>query len=245
VSEVRSIFVTGAGRGLGLALAEEAAARGHFVVGTLRDRGRSTGLLALADQQRERVRVLSLDVNDEESCAVLGSEAARVLDRIDLVINNAGINSDSPDVGNRHLAFDLESLSAIAIDRMVRTNATSAILVTRALLPLLERSANGALVMNVSSRRGALGHKVTGGNYGYCMSKAALNMATRALAHDLRSRQITVVAIHPGAVRTAMAQSDATVEPRDAAGAMLDLTAKLTPAFSGRFLTTNGADHPW
>ena len=228
-----------------MAIAEEVVALGHILVGTLRDRERGAGLVELKERRPSQVRVLTLDVSDESSCAALTGEAARVVDYIDVVINNAGINSDSPDVGDKRHAFDLEMLMPAALERMIRTNAMGAIMVTRALRPLLERSMVGARVVNVTSRRGALSQKENGGNYGYCMSKAALNMATRAMAADLAPRGITVVAVHPGAIRTAMAQPDATIEPREAARKLLDLVDRLTPAHTGRFLTTDGADHAW
>lgn len=239
------ILITGAGRGFGLALAVEAAARGHVVVATRRSELRSGGLLNLATQRPELVRMLPLDVSDEASCATLVGEVCQVTDYLDMVINNAGINSDSSDVSAKHHAFDLETLSPATVEQMVRTNAMGPIMVTRALRPLLERSVVGARVVNVTSRRGALSQKEKGGNYGYCMSKAALNMATRAMAADLAPRGITVVAVHPGAIRTAMAQPDATIEPREAARKLLDLAGRLTPAHSGRFLTADGVDHQW
>jgi NAD(P)-dependent dehydrogenase (short-subunit alcohol dehydrogenase family) len=81
------------------------------------------------------------------------------------------------------------------------------------------------------------------------MSKAALNMATRALAADLRARGVVVTAVHPGAVKTAMAQSDAFAEPADAARALLSLVDGLRAEHSGRFLDVDslrtGRDHAW
>src|SRR5688572_2668970 len=97
----RSILVTGAGRGLGLAIAKEAVARGHSVIGTLRDRGRGAGLVELAAREPDGVRVLRLDVSDEAACSALRNEVARLADHLDVVINNAGINSGSPEVGGK------------------------------------------------------------------------------------------------------------------------------------------------
>jgi NAD(P)-dependent dehydrogenase (short-subunit alcohol dehydrogenase family) len=242
VSSVRVHLVTGAGRGLGLALAEEVVARGHVVIGTLRDRGRGAGLVELAARAPERVWIAPLDVTDEQSCARLAGAVASVVSRVDVVVNNAGINAASPELGGQEQASSLAMLAAAAVDRMMWTNALGPILVTRALLALL---APGATVVNLSSRRGSLAGKLTGGNYGYCMSKAALNMATRALAADLADRAV-VVALDPGCVRgTAMSQPDATLAPRDAAAAVLDLIEALGPEHRGRFLTTTGEDHPW
>jgi NAD(P)-dependent dehydrogenase (short-subunit alcohol dehydrogenase family) len=245
VTLARTVLVTGAGRGLGLALVEEALSRGDLVIGTLRDEARGARLFELARRHGDRLCVLPLDVADEASCAALAERAARVAERIDVLVNNAGINSASHDIEDRRTAFDLEALSAATLDRMMRTNALGPVLVTRALVPLLARSTLGARVVNVSSRRGSLGEKASGGNYGYCMSKAALNMATRALAGDLAPRGITVAAVHPGAVRTSMAQPDADLSPNEAASSLLRLADRLTRAESGLFLEPDGAVHPW
>lgn len=243
-------LITGAGRGLGLALAEAVAARGDIVIGTFRDRERARALFDLAVREPARVHAVMLDVADEASCAALRAAVVQRARKIDVVINNAGVNARSHDIVAKETeqrAFALDALTAGALSHMMATNAFGAVFVTRAVAPLI--ADEGGIVVNMSTRRASLGEKDTGGNYGYCMSKAALNMATRALAADLRERKIVVTAVHPGAVRTAMAQNDAVAEPADAARALLALIDKLTPAHSGRFLDidslTTGRDHAW
>ncbi len=245
VDNPRIVFITGANRGLGLALAEEALGRGDLVIGTYRAENRAQPLFDLARRHPRQLHVLPLDVADEASCAQLEARTRVFVDHLDVLINNAGINSTSHDIDDGRTTYELSRLTTAALDRMMHTNAFGSLFVTRSLISLLSASRVPSRVINVSSRRGALEEKTTGGNYGYCMSKAALNMATRALAADLESRGMIVVAVHPGAVRTSMAQPDAMLSPAEAALRLLDLTDRLTTADNGLFLESNGASRPW
>lgn len=252
MSTAKTWFITGAGRGLGLALAEAAWARGDVVIGTYRDRERSRAFLDLAVRDPARAQALRLDVANEAECAavigaaIIGATGERA---VDVLVNNAGVNSRSADIvasGSHQSAFALDALTGDALARMMSTNAFGALFVTRALRVRLK---SGSIVVNMSTRRASLSEKDNGGNYGYCMSKAALNMATRALAADLAPQGVVVTAVHPGAVRTAMAQNDAHTEPADAARALLALIDELRPSHSGRFLDVDslrtGRDHAW
>ncbi len=260
----RHVVITGAGRGLGLAIAAAAAARGDIVTATLRDPARGAALRALAEFFPDRVRIVPLDVADEASCAGLaahvaahvaaahltgGHGAARHVPgelasgergAVDVVVHNAGINGQSPELQDRRFTGELGALRLSSLEHMLRVNALGALLVTQALVPALSSTAS---VVCLSSRRASLAGKDRGGNYGYCVSKAALNMMVRGLAHDLAPR--VVVAVHPGEVKTAMGQPDATLTPDDAAAALLGFIDRLTPALSGRFLRCDGSELPW
>ena len=119
-SATKTIVITGAGRGLGLALARACVERGDRVIGTLRDRTRDEGLMALATTYPTRVQVLPLDVGDDASCAALGREVAALTDHVDVLINNAGINSSSPEVAGPERARELERLEADALVTMLQ-----------------------------------------------------------------------------------------------------------------------------
>ena len=125
-------MITGAGRGLGLAIAQCCVARGDRVMGTLREPSRDEGLLALERSAPDRVHVLPLDVGIEADVAALGREVAARTGHVDVLINNAGINASSPDVGVRTRAADLEQLDGGALMMLLRTNAIGPVLVARA-----------------------------------------------------------------------------------------------------------------
>lgn len=230
------VLITGAGRGLGHALAVACCARGDQVLAGVRDPAALSQLPADATGLR-------LDVSSPAAIEAAAAQAAARLDGLDLLINNAGIHSGSPEIALHQQNLTLGALEPSGMLRMFTVNALGPLLLTQALLPLLRQGAHPR-VINVSSRRGSLARKRDGGNYGYTTSKAALNMITRGLAADL-SGQITVIALHPGTIQTAMGSADAALTPQQAAGALLSVADGLTPADSGRFLSWNGTTLPW
>ena len=103
----------------------------------------------------------------------------------------------------------------------------------------------GAKVALVTSRMGSIDDNSSGGAYGYRMSKAALNMAGKSLAVDLRARGVAVAILHPGMVKTDMIGGNGQVEPADAAKGLLARIDDLTLATSGAFWHMNGERLPW
>jgi NAD(P)-dependent dehydrogenase (short-subunit alcohol dehydrogenase family) len=216
--------VTGANRGIGLALTKELRHRGHEVLAVCRSS--SPALAALG------VEVASaIDVTDDEGIAEL---RARVGDRsVDLLINNAGI-----------LIWDetFGKLDMDGIRRQLEVNALGPLRVTQALRPNLRRGSKVALI---TSRMGSIGDNSSGGGYGYRMSKAALNMAGKSMAIDLKGDGIAVAILHPGMVKTDMAQGHGQVEPADAAKGLLARIDALTVETTGGFWHQNGEPLPW
>lgn len=215
--------VTGANRGIGLALVQQLHLRGAAVVAVCRET--STALRALG------VRVESgIDVTDPSSWSALALRLAK--DSIELLIHNAGIAC-------------FESLDAATPENALaqfQVNALAPLFLTRA---LLERMHPHAKVALVSSRMGSIGDNGSGGFYGYRMSKAALNAAGVSLAHDLKPKGIAVVILHPGAVRTDMTDRQGDIEPEESARGMLARIDELELDATGRFLHQNGTVLPW
>jgi NAD(P)-dependent dehydrogenase (short-subunit alcohol dehydrogenase family) len=234
-------LVTGANRGIGLALVRQLLAAGNRVVATCRQPGRATALNPLAGEYPGRLHVLPLDVADPKSQAELARELPLVLGegddgatgRLGLLFNNAGV---------LHSGERFGSLTAPNFEDSFRTNALGPLLLTQALAPLL---ADGARVVNVSSRLGAISLAQRFGTPSYNISKAALNMATVLLARALEERGIVVAAVSPGWVRTDMGGDDAEVPVDAAAAGLLAVAARLAPGDSGRFLDWQGAAVPW
>jgi len=174
--------ITGASRGIGLEYCRQLQSRGEEVIAVCRST--SEELAALG------VRVESdIDVASDEAVADLVRRLQG--DRIDVLINNAGIiKSDS-----------LSSPNFDHIRQQFEVNALGALRVTRALLPLLHE---GSKIVMMTSRMGSIEDNTSGGYYGYRMSKAAMSMAGKSLANDLRDRDIAVAILHPGMVSTRM-----------------------------------------
>ncbi len=232
----RNVVITGAGRGLGLELARCFAQRGDHVIGTARSPEAATDLAAVAAQ------VVALDVASDDSIAAAANALAH-LDRVDVLINNAGINAEAVGAGSSARGImDMRRDHFLAV---MDVNAAGPMLVTRAFVPLL-RKADGGLVINVSSQLGAMtfGHQ-QGNDIAYNASKAALNMVTVRTATDLAADQIGVVCVHPGWVRTDMGGTAATLGADESASAIAETIDGLGLVDSGRFVRWDGTAHDW
>jgi len=217
--------VTGANRGIGLALVALLRERGYAVLAACRTS--SPELAALSGAEI----VEGVDVADDA-----GVERLRgaVSDRpIDLLINNAGILV----WGDR-----LGSIDVAGIRRQFEVNALGPLRVTEA---LLGRLGKGSKIALVTSRMGSIADNTSGGGYGYRMSKVALNMAGKSLAEDLKSSGVAVAILHPGMVKTDMIRGHGQIEPGEAAKGLLARIDELTLETTGGFWHANGERLPW
>src|SRR5688500_337009 len=217
-------LVTGANRGIGLALVEALLKRGSHVIGACR-----IASPALAQSGAEVVD--GVDVTSEEGVAKL---AQAVGDRkLDLLVNNAGI-----------LLWG-DQLSGIDFDGVLKQFEVNALGPLRVTAALRTRLAKGGKVALITSRMGSIDDNGSGGAYGYRMSKAALNMAGKSLAVDLKPAEVAVAILHPGMVKTDMVGEHGQVEPADAAKGLLARIDELTLEKSGGFWHANGQTLPW
>jgi NAD(P)-dependent dehydrogenase (short-subunit alcohol dehydrogenase family) len=228
------VLVTGANRGIGLEFCRHMAARGDEVIAACRRA--SPALSGLPVKVVENI-----DVTSDEACGRLAKELAGV--RIDCLVLNAGV-------------FDSTSLGDLDFARMQHEYDVDALGPVRVTQALLANLGAGTRIAIVSSRAGSIGDNSSGGNYGYRMAKAALNMAGVSLARDLHARGIAVILLHPGIVDTdllragrrslgRLVQSADTVDAATAVRDMLDRIVELTIETSGRFVHRNGQILPW
>ena len=229
------VLVSGANRGLGLEFTRQLLARGARVIAACRQPGRANELTAQAAAHPGHLHVLPLDVNRPSSITELAREAGMLFGQLDLLINNAGVLV----AGERFGELDAEPLEA-----SFRSNVVGALLLTQALAPLLAKGAQSR-VANVSSVLGSIASAGEFRSPSYSISKAALNMATVQSAHALAGQGTSVVALHPGWVRTDMGGAQAAIEPVDAVRGMLKVIDAMTLAKTGRFLDWQGKTLPW
>ena len=229
------VLVTGASRGLGLEWVRQLAARGDVVFATCRRPQEADALNALAAQHPNKVKVLAMDVANDDSIAAALQAVAAQTDALDVLINNAGILHEGERITN---------LRSEGLMQAFRVNAVGPMMVAQRALPLLRRGER-PVIFNISPMLASLAQKSGSGYCSYSASKAALNMFTRTLAAGLREEGIIVVAVHPGWVRTDMGGPSAPLTPPQSVRGMMAFLDKLTMAHSGRFWTWEGKEHPW
>jgi NAD(P)-dependent dehydrogenase (short-subunit alcohol dehydrogenase family) len=228
---------------LGLELTRQLLAAGDDVVATARQPRTADELNKLAARSAGRCTVVRLDVADPDEVAAAALHVGERFDGLELLVNNAGLWS-APGEPERASAGPLAELRPQSVLEVLRVNAVGPILVTQALAPLLA-AAGSSVVVNLTSGLGSLAGATAGGNVGYGMSKAALNMLTRHLAAELAGQGTVVVSMSPGWVATDMGGASAPLEPPESVRGMLNVVDALTPARSGTFLDHTGATLPW
>lgn len=231
-------LVTGANRGIGKEIARQLAAAGFTVHVGSRDAGRGKRVV---EEIGGDARLLILDVTDGESIA----DAARQVEDLDVLVNNAGImvNSAAPPEA------DLD-----AFRRTYETNLFGVLAVTNAFLPALRRSAKPRIV-NISSGTGSLAQSTgpdaqfstVGMGAAYRSSKTALNALTLFYAQALAGDGFKVNALAPGLRRTDLnaraAASDG--DPAEAAAGAVRLALLPDDGPTGEFLSWDGTAMPW
>ena len=219
-------LITGANRGIGLALSERLCARGDRVLAACR---RSSAELRVT-----LAHVFAgVDVGDDASLASLVRRLRG--ERIDRLWLNAGV------LGRQALG-SIDAAGFADMRQQFEVNALGPLRVAQALLANL---GEGAKVAILTSRMGSIADNGSGGYYGYRASKAAVNAIGRSLAIDLKPRGIGVYLLHPGWVATDMGGPNSTVAPADAAQQLIDLVERLELEHSGEFWHASGAPLPW
>ncbi|HSC99935.1 MAG TPA: SDR family NAD(P)-dependent oxidoreductase [Casimicrobiaceae bacterium] len=190
----KSVLVTGGSRGIGRAIVELFADEGARV--TFFYRGNTQAAEAVVASMRNaghEVVAEQVDVTDARACQAAVERLAERTERIDVLVNNAGVIRDNP----------LAALENDDIKTVLDTNVGGVFNVTRAVVPYMVMQRSGAIV-NVSSVAGEKGGR---GQTNYAASKGAVNAFTRALAVELAPRKIRVNAVAPGVIDTEMSKN--------------------------------------
>ena len=224
-----TVLVVGADRGIADAIARRLRRRGDTVIAACL--GGNDELAALG------VTVIgTVDVTSQPSVDELAAKLAAAGRKLDVIYHVAGV-------------LGLDELGSIDYDdvrRQFEINTLGPLRTIEALRDLLH---DGAKVGIVTSRVGSLGDNGSGGMYAYRVSKAGANMVALNLHHDLSKHGVSVLALHPGMVATALTKDypgnfDYLTPDQAATGLIKDID-QLTPANSGRFQHSNGEFLPW
>ncbi len=191
--EKKIVLVTGANKGIGYEIVRQLARRGFEVILTSRDKAKGMAALNQLREENLSVDFVLMDITNEESIQQAFNKVKSTYQRLDVLINNAGICLKE----DRSL---LQSDLSI-IRQTVETNALAQLTVTRIFCPIIPA---GGRIIITSSEGGSMSDPVGGWSPAYCVSKSFLNAITRHLAYELRDRRISVNAFDPGWVKTDM-----------------------------------------
>lgn len=225
-----TILITGANRGIGLAIAQALLKGGHTVLAGTREPDDSPELQALAGQYSKTLHVLRLDVTSDASVRAAAAQARG--SGLDVLINNAGV---FPEEGDENFA----DMNLSHFEEAFRVNVVGVARMIQAFAPILEKSKHPRIV-NISSGAGSIADKTEHYYYAYSTSKAALNMLTRAVAAEYRERGIAVVAMTPGWVKTRMGGDQAPLSPEESGGAIACAVLGLSMGNTSSFIDRTG-----
>ena len=208
----RTVLVTGGDRGLGFALCAGLLKGGwHVFAGQYMPEWHE--LAALMNEHPQTLHLVPLDVSSMESVQAAAETVKTHTDHLDVLINNAGVTSETSNPTIR------ESQNYDEMHRLYDVNSLGALRVVETFLPLMEWGQAKRLCF-VSSEAGSIGRAERTSWFGYCMSKAALNMGVKILFNDLHPMGYTFRVYHPGWVRSYLhgeKNMEATFEPEEAA----------------------------
>ena len=215
----RIALVTGANKGIGFEVARQLARRNFRVFIGARDSDAGVAAVQKLNKEGEKeeygeITFLKIDVSKPDSIRSAAEEFSRSTDRLDVLVNNAGILLDDDK--------DVLMIAPEIFETTLRTNTVGALLVSQAFVPFLKKS-DAPRIVNVSSGGGQLADGADGWAPAYCISKTALNGVTVQLAAALP--KFAVNSVCPGWVRTDMGGSNATRSVLEGAAGVVWLAA--------------------
>lgn len=180
--------VTGSSSGIGLATALALARNGYLTYATMRNLAKQESIQSIAEKQQLPIRVVQLDVTDENSVKNAIQSILSEAGRIDVLVNNAGYG----------LTGAFEDIEVDEIKALYETNLFGVIRVTQAVLPTMRKQRSGRII-NISSGAGRIGYP---GGSAYVSSKFALEGLSESMAYEIEQFGIRTVLVEPGFVKT-------------------------------------------
>ncbi|MBT4763221.1 MAG: SDR family oxidoreductase [Bdellovibrionaceae bacterium] len=220
---MKTVVIVGANRGIGLEFCRQYKELGNKVFGVCRTS--SNELNQLNTNILEGIDV-STDACIDKIHQIWPG------DKIDILIHNAGML----------LSDNYESSSGEEILKQFEVNTLGPYRIVKAFEKFL---GEGSKLGLVSSRVGSVTDNTSSDNYGYRISKAALNMLGKNLSIDLKDKNILVAMLHPGYVKTKMTKFNGLIEAPEAVQGLIKRMDKLSLENSGGFWHTNGEKLPW
>ena len=233
----KNVLIAGASRGLGYSLTNQYLKSGFTVFAGVRNI-ECEKLAILKTHFKDHLIVIQMDVASSQSVKKAAEQVKSYCNKLDVVINNAGI----------HCEDSFEILENVDLDNAIKVynvNSIGILRVTKEFLGLLQNG-DDKVLLNISSESGSIGSCKRSKEFDYCMSKAAVNMASVLLQNYLKERKIKVLAVQPGWMRTDMGGNSADIDPLEAAECIFKLAEENkhnleAPVFVDRY----GEILPW
>ena len=206
-------FVTGAGRGMGVDIAQAALTAGRAVVAT----GRNTDAVADAIGAADDLLVVALDVTSLASAETAVQATLDRFGRLDVLVNNAG---------NFHAGF-FEELTPEQIEQQLMTSLIGPMNVTRAVLPVMRKQRSGSIV-SISSTAGIVGQEFCSA---YAASKFGLEGWMESLRYEVEPFGIRTTIVEPGFFRTTLLEKESTTYAELSIDDYAERTAQTRPAW--------------
>src|SRR5216117_2108040 len=234
----RIALVTGANKGIGFEVARDLARKGfHVFLGARNEKAGEAAAEKLRSEASRHsgvtVTFLKIDISKPDSIRRAAEEFSRKSDRLDTLVNNAGILLDDDK--------DVLTITPEIFETTLRTNTLGALVVSQAFVPFLKKS-DAPRIVNVSSGGGQLADGADGWAPAYCISKTALNGVTAQLAAALP--KFAVNSVCPGWVRTDMGGSNATRSVKEGADTIVWLASEARQNLTGKFFRDR-KEIPW
>jgi NAD(P)-dependent dehydrogenase (short-subunit alcohol dehydrogenase family) len=220
--------VTGAGRGIGAAIAQKLASLGASVALCGRSRAPLASTAAAIAQAGGKAEIIPCDVTDLGSVEAMAKQVESVFGRVDVLVNNAGVGS---------FAGPLHNLAPEAWDELLNTNLRGVYYCIRGLAPTMIRSGGGHII-NISS---LAGKNALPNGAAYAASKWGLNGLTYSVAEELRGHNIRVSVICPGSTNTDLSPHEGKnpakmLQPEDVAHAVAMIVTQAPQSFASEIL---------
>lgn len=184
----RTVLVTGCSSGIGLATCHVLSRNNFMTYGTVRNLSKAKKIQDLMNRENLSLKILRLDVNDNQSIKLAIKKILNDIGRIDVLINNAGYGMFGP----------IEEITIQEIKKQFETNFFGAIRLIKAIVPIMRKQGNGTIV-NISSMVGRFAVPL---NSAYVSSKFAVEGLSESISFELKEFGIRVIVIEPGVVKS-------------------------------------------
>jgi NAD(P)-dependent dehydrogenase (short-subunit alcohol dehydrogenase family) len=236
----QNILITGASRGLGFHLAKGFLEKGNFVYSL--NRSENSNIKILKTKFYGLFFSFKAETSDEKSIVKASKKIMGLVPHIDILINNAAVHLE-PSPAEEGLP-DIQSIDLDIVNKTFNINSAGPLRVVKHFIPLVLKG-DGKLIVNISSEAGGIAGAWRKGEYGYCMSKAALNMASKILQNRFAADGVKVLAIHPGWIRTDMGTDAAPTPPEESAAKIIKLTERKWLPDDPVYMDTDGKKMNW